>query len=465
MNDQKRHIIISFRPETILAWFTIIVLAIIPVILWARLQTTSIFSSLGVCMEAVGLITGITATVLYSISLVLMTRLRVLETVFGGLNRVYIAHHIVGGLALVLALLHPIGLALLRAEGDLQSGALLLLPTGLSPIDALYNFGDPMHGTVLDQWAIFAGILGLWLMIGLLVVTIFIKLPYRIWLISHKFLGAVFLLIGLHIFFIQSDTSDDALLRWYLLGSIIIGFTAFVYKTIMGQISIRKHRFAVEDVIDLGAGVKRISLVLLKGNFSYQAGQFIFIRFLTPGISREWHPFSISSSAPLDSNLQITIKSLGDYTSKLSPISKGVVAEVEGAYGKFNYANHLNRDQIWIAGGIGITPFISMVKELPIDGYRVYLFYSVKSRSELIDWQLLYDEMMAKSTSLRVIPFIADEQHELLNVAFIEKVAGGIEGRDIYMCGPPPMMRALKQQFKSRGIPSTSVHSEEFSMS
>ena len=466
MSSKPTHITIGLRTERLFGWGVIIVLTLIPVVLWWRLQSTNPFGSPSLLLESGGLITGIVGVVLYSISLVLMTRLRLLENVFGGLNRVYIAHHIVGGLSLIFSLLHPLGLALSMALSSMKAAALLLLPHDLLPIAALFDQSNQSHVLVLQQWATTLGIVGLWLMVGLLIITIFIKLPYRIWLISHKLMGAVFLLIGLHIVYIQSDTSDDPWLKWYLVAWLIIGLLAFVYKTIMGQIIIRKYRFVINNVVDLGGGIVRLYLSPTKKVFNYRPGQFVFMRLLhVSGMSREWHPYSISSCQSAGEGLELSIKALGDYTAKLAMVEPGAIAELEGAYGKFTYTNYANRDQVWVAGGIGITPFLSMVKELPATGYRVYLFYSVKTRSEVIDWQLLYGTMLAKNNSLRVIPFIADEQPALMSVDYIEQVCGDITGRDFYLCGPPPMMSALKRQLKTRGISSTSIHSEEFSMS
>ncbi len=443
----------------------IIALTVFPVYLWWHIQIGDMWLTPGQAMENVGLIAGLAGTVLYALSLVLMTRLRIFEWLFDGLNRVYITHHIVGSLSLIFTLLHPLGLALMRAESSMRDAALFLLPGDLMPWTALFDSSNVMHAVVLDGWAIFMGIIALWLMVGLLLVTIFIKLPYRLWLITHRFLGLVFLMIALHIFFIQSDTSDDMLLRWYMLGMVVIGFIAFIYRSLMGKILIRKYRFTVDQVLDLGSGVIRIYLTPADRMLKYKPGQFVFLRFIhSAGISKEWHPFSVSSAPTIDSGIQLSIKSLGDYTSKLLMVQPGTVAEIEGAYGKFSYTNYENRDQVWIAGGIGITPFISMIKELPPIGYRVYLFYSVKTRSEIIDWRLLYDEMITRKDTIRIIPFVGDEQGALLDVDFIERASGSLVGRDVYICGPPAMMKALKLQIKQRGVPATSIHSEEFSM-
>jgi predicted ferric reductase len=460
-----KKVTVDFFPERVLGWGLIVVVCMIPVIAWWRLQNFAIPQSVDTTLEHVGLITAIIATVLYALSLVLMTRIRFLEWVFGGLNRVYIAHHITGGVSLVMALFHPVALAIMTARTSMEAAALFLIPNSLTPVEALFNSSHELHASVLDQWAIFAGILGLWLMIGLLLVTIFIKLPYRIWLISHKLLGIVFIVIGLHIFFIDSDTTYDAFLRWYLMGWLIIGIIAYIYKTALGKITIRKYLFEIDDIVHLGGGVTRIKLASQERPLPYQPGQFVFIRFINcKEIGQEWHPFSISSEPSTDIHLELSVKALGDYTNNLTSIKRGTVAEIEGAYGKFSYLNYRNRDQVWIAGGIGIAPFISMIKSLPTEGYRVYLFYCVNTRSEIIDWQLLYDQMNLKSNSLRVIPYIADEQGKFIDLQYIQESSGSLDGRDYYLCGPPAMMQALKKQLLQRGVMKTSIHSEEFSM-
>ena len=148
----------------------------------------------------------------------------------------------------------------------------------------------------------------------------------------------------------------------------------------------------------------------------YKPGQFVFIRFLLSGVKElpsEWHPFSISS-APGEDKLAISVKALGDYTNALPKLKQGCIVEIEGAYGKFTYTNFKNRDQIWIAGGIGVTPFTSMAKSLPDDGYSIDLYYSVKSETELVDWEILSGIAQAKKGKFRLIPFVADTQKDFL---------------------------------------------------
>ncbi|QQR51381.1 hypothetical protein IPF89_00890 [Candidatus Saccharibacteria bacterium] len=161
----------------------------------------------------------------------------------------------------------------------------------------------------------------------------------------------------------------------------------------------------------------------------------------------------------------MTIKSLGDYTSRPLQVQRRTIAEVEGAYGKFNYANYENRDQV-DRRGIGSPPLYINDKTFTQSGIECTCFILVKTRSEIIDWELLANEVALKRDAVCVVPFIGDEQGSLLlDIDYVEKeFLGTIEGRDAYLCGPPSMMRALKRQLQNRGVPRTSIHSEEFSM-
>jgi len=95
----------------------------------------------------------------------------------------------------------------------------------------------------------------------------------------------------------------------------------------------------------------------------FNPGQFVFISFNQESLS-ESHPFPISSG-PDENLLRITIKNLGDYTKTLTEkLQKGTIAKIEGPYGVFSYKNTPNENQIWIAGGIGITPFVSFIKDM-----------------------------------------------------------------------------------------------------
>ena len=461
-----RKVIVSFRLEHLLGWAITAALCLVPVVLWAQIHPLSTLHGFVPIMLNLGRVTGLVGMVMYALNLVYATRLRFLERFFGGLNRVYIAHHLLGGFALIFLSLHPLFLALRYVTTSLKQAALLLLPNGLAPLSGLFDTKSIYHAGLLEQWAITLGIVAFWGMVGLLLVTFFVKLPYRVWLFTHKFLGVAFFLGGLHVLFITSDTSTHAGIKWYMITISIIGIMAYIYRTLIGHIVIRKYSYRVYDVKVVAGNVTQLNMLPTGERMTYKPGQFVFIRFENSGtkLSREWHPFSISSGEK-DGMLQLSVKGLGDYTNSLINIQPGAMADIEGAYGRFSYTNFKNHNQIWVAGGIGITPFLSMARSLPAEGYKIDLYYSVKTTSELIDWQNIYDIAMAQNGNFRVIPFIGDQQEGHLGADFIEQTSGGLNGKDIYMCGPPPMMQSLRKQFKQKGMPGTSLHSEEFAMS
>lgn len=344
---------------------------------------------------------------------------------------------------------------------------MLLFPNGLTPLGALFDTKHELHIDVLQRWAIFFGTIAFFGMVVLLIITFYVKLPYRVWLLTHKFLGLAFFFAGLHTLFISSDVAMKGPLRFYMLTMCALGIVAFIYKTLMGNILIRRYRYYVDEVKIVGGNVTQLTLRPVKERMSHLPGQFAFIRFLYSGadkVTTEWHPFSISS-APGEEYIRLSVKALGDYTSALASLKQGAIAEIEGAYGKFSFTNYRNENQIWVAGGIGITPFLSMAKSLPEDNpYNIDLYYSVKSQSEFVDLGGLVEIAKKQNAKFRIIPFISDERG-LLTADVIAEHSNGLKDKEIFICGPPPMMKALRKQLKQKGVMGSMVHSEEFAMS
>jgi predicted ferric reductase len=454
--DQKP-VAIVFRWQQVLGWTIVAVACLIPVLRYLMLAPFSEnFGSFYTFMSSLGRLTGLVGMVLFAIDFILATRLRMFEKWFGGLNRVYIAHHILGGLALVLMAFHPVFLALRYLTTSIHEAALLLLPH--------------LHEMNHYYWALDFGIIGLDGTIVLLVITFFIKLPYNIWLWTHKFLGIFFFVTGLHVLFLYTGAPTDWFMKVYILGFTLLGLAAFVYRTLIGRILIRTYEYKVDDVTVVGGTIAQVALIPLGERMPYQPGQFMFIRFKLDGqknITSEWHPFSISS-APGDDFLRIDAKALGDYTRALMGLQKGAVAEIEGAYGKFSYTNYSNPRQIWVAGGIGITPFLGMARNLRQDpnlkNMQIDMYYMVRNKSELVDYGALHEIAYFNKANFRLFPHVSSEQGQL-NMAIINEKSGGVAGKEIFICGPPPMMKSFKQQFHAQGVPKALIHSEEFSMS
>lgn len=428
-----------------LGWIILIFFSISPVIPWyfAMLPFSLRFYSMAQSFLTVGELLGLIGVAMFSLNLVLSTRLELFEDYFGGVNNVYIAHHILGGLAFILLMLHPLFLAGNRSYTSVGYAAALFNP--------------------IPDITITLGIIGLGLMMLLLILTFFVKLHYQLWLFTHKFLGAAFFLGALHAFLVPSDISRFAFLEGYMLFLVSVGCIAFVYRTLLGKFFVHTIRYTVTEIAVVGNKVLKISMTPDGKPMTFNPGQFLFIRFLHGGVKGEVHPFSISS-LPTDDTLAITIKAEGDYTTSLSSLQPGAQAIIEGAFGRFDYLNTTYTRQIWIAGGIGITPFMGMARSLVYHPeYGVDLYYSLHDDKDAIAiYMNELQSLSSKHASFRIIPFYSVKQGRL-SVEEIKRISGDIHHADIFLCGPPPMMHSLKNQFRQLSITAEHMHSEEFS--
>lgn len=195
----------------------------------------------------------------------------------------------------------------------------------------------------------------------------------------------------------------------------------------------------------------------------FTAGQFIFVSFLDKNIGAESHPFSITSGEN-EKSLAIAVKNLGDYTTNLSNLKIGSYALIEGPFGLFSYKNAEHKNQIWIAGGIGITPFLSMAKSLKFEeNYNIDLYYCVKNKTEAVFADMLQEISASFNNALKVINFCSEERGYRISAKTIKENSGSLKDKDIFLCAPPMMIQSLKKQFIAMGIDKEFIHSEEFS--
>lgn len=418
----------------------ITVLAIIPILLIYPYLSFSTFTLLLLSLGQVSAVAGIT---LYSINFILSLRLKEFEPYFGGLNRMYIVHHISGGIAFLLILLHPIFIAWSYISISMEVAIEVLWP-GISNL------------------AITFGELALLVTSIVLIITLYIKLEYNLWKSIHKYLGLALLFVFIHVVFTGSLMQSIPVLKYYILTFLVSAIFSFIYRTLLGRFLIKKAEFNVVKVNRLNTNVTELSFMPVNNSFTYDAGQFVFLEFRLPGVLKESHPFSLlskSDSLPI----MIAVKSEGEYTNEIKNIKVGSKLLIEGPFGMFSYAFHPLKNQIWIAGGIGITPFVGMAQSLkPEDGINVHLFYSVKEESEAI-YTDVFKRLAKTNPSFKYTLHISDKSGRI-DAHIIKKTLGGIAKQSVFICGPSRMMKSLREQFVKEGIKSQKIYSEEFSL-
>jgi predicted ferric reductase len=419
--------------------FIIVILSAIPVIIWAFMEPLGLrFSGLNSITTSLGQIFGLVGMVLFSINLILAGRFKWLDKYFKGLDKVYVNHAKLGAISFSFLLFHPLFLVVKYVTFSIRDAGMFFVPFVNMPI----------------TW----GIISLLLMILLICLTFYFRMKYQNWKLSHKFMVVVFIFAIMHTFLISSDISRNNLLRYYILILAISGLIISIRKAFVDKFLNNKFKYKVIKGLELNKDILEIEMEPLNNKMSFESGQFAFFSFISGLVGSESHPFSISSSNK-ENNLKITVKNLGDYTSQLKNIKNGDLVLIEGPFGHFSYKNYPGKNQIWIAGGIGITPFFSMAQNLESD-YHVDLFYAVKESNEAIYIKEFMDIMQNNSNFKFTL--WDSSKNGYINAGSVSTVSGGLNDKDIFFCGPPPLMESLEKQFVSLDVDIKKIHYENF---
>ena len=421
--------------------FTIVILSIIPVIIWGFMEPLGLrFLNLSTITTSLGQILGLVGMTLFSINLILAGRFKFLDKYFKGLDKVYANHHKFGAIAFSMLLFHPLFLVVKYAIVSLRDAGLFFVP-----------FVD-----IYITW----GIISLILMIILLAITFYTNFKYQIWKFTHKFMTLAFVFAILHTFYISSDISRNNFLRYYIFTLAFIGLVMSVRKAFLDRVFIKKFKYKVRNTNKLNQDIVEVEMEPLNQRMIFVPGQFAFFSFLGKGVSAESHPFSMSSSIK-ENNLKIIAKNLGDYTDDLKDLKSGDRVLIDGPYGNFSYKKVNNKNQIWIAGGIGITPFLSMIKTLPSD-YKVDLYYSVRENKDAIRVGEL-QEVARRNPNFRYKLWVTNDKG-YINAGLVSSLSGSFNDKEIFLCGPTAFMQSLENQFTASGVDIKKIHYENFSL-
>lgn len=385
-------------------------------------------------------IAGIFGFTLYSLSLILATRLEWLEYFFGGLDKVYHIHHTLGRASLIFLILHPLVLAFRWLPQDTAKAILYLFP---------------FHRRLavnLGSWAF-------WGFILLMVLTLVIKIPYDKWKLTHKLTGIVFFGSIAHVFLLDELITANLPLALYLGLFSVLGITSVLYKTVFYHQIKKQSSYTVENVNRLNEKVMEVSLKPKGQQLQFIPGQFSFFSYRDAALSTEAHPFTMCNS-PSEDTITIIVKALGDYTTHLyNTLKPGTLALIEGPYGRFNYKKY-PQPQVWIAGGVGIAPFISWANEFGKNGnpdkFKTEFFYCVNSEAEAIYFQK-FKELEEKLGGFSFHLVCADKEG-ILSAKNIPEP----RNRELFICGPKEMRKSLLSQLQKLGVSGENIHYEDF---
>lgn len=370
---------------------------------------------------------GMTALIAMATSQVIATRWTGFEQVFGPLDHAYRLHKWLGLWALAASFLHD-------------------------TIDA--EMRDLGRGSVLAEAAETAGEISLYGLLLLVVITMATFIPYHLWKWTHRFIGVFFVLSAFHYLFIQKPFSNGDSLGLFMGTVCLVGLVAYAYTS--APRAIRPYRrYEIKDMEHEGDALA-VTLIPKGRPLRHRAGQFAFISFPELGLS-EPHPFTLSAAPTDTETLRMTIAPLGDYTIRLmSRLKVGAEARVEGPFGHFGTARG---EQIWVAAGIGITPFAAMAGALrPQDG-PITLIYSVRDASKAVHLHELKQAEREGKLSLILRESAVDGR---LTANDVLDIAGDLSKKSVLYCGPVPLREALWQGLKDNGLTARRFRYEHF---
>jgi predicted ferric reductase len=442
MREDARAKLVTLRGPLVLT-----TLCAIPLALWAATAPLdSRFDGSFPTLTSIAVLLAYAGTSAFALNLVLGARLRPVEALFGGLERMYAAHRLNGQIAFVLLLGHVAFIVASRATISTSAALDLVQPSA--------------------GWTVFVGVLAFVGMTTAIVLTLFVRLGHELFVYVQRSFGVVFLGATYHVFTSSGARDDSRALNVYLASLATLGIAAFVYRSVLGNLLVRRRRYRVAAVNRLDEFVTEVVMEPRERPLAFTPGQFLFVNFrepfseqFPPFLRNQFHPFSITS-APGEPELRITVKAVGDYTRALRMLEPGAEAVVEGPYGSFSSGEVPNRRQIWIAGGIGVTPFLSLARSLNGDARDVDFYYCVEQAPEAH----FLDELRAiarEREDFRIV-LVPRETDGFLTAERIAREHEDLGSADVLVCGPPAMIDSLRSQLAARGVARERFHAEEF---
>ncbi len=249
------------------------------------------------------------------------------------------------------------------------------------------------------------------------------------------------------------------------------GFFEIIY------LPMSRTRAIVSDIRPLTPSILELTLRRTDGKSFpfFQAGQYATLSFPAYDRLKSERSFSIAGSAAYPTELQFGIRVGGDYTSTLRYLQRGDRAVIGGPFGQFTFDTQRDQSAVFIAGGIGITPFMSMIRTATDTKLtnELILIYSVRSLSDAA----YLDELQAlekRNPNLRVIYVVSDGNIPKKSNSYFagrvssELIAAAVQqnpwGRSFFMCGPSAFMTFTSKLLKEMGLPLGMIRSERFAV-
>ncbi|MFC7277691.1 ferric reductase-like transmembrane domain-containing protein [Paractinoplanes rhizophilus] len=431
------------RPRGILAWAAVLSVAV----------TAGLWLAGGGFrdepMTAAGRLTGLIASDLLLLQVLLMARIPWAERGFGQ-DALARAHRLTGFTSFWLMAAHIV----LITVGYARTGADSLVHTAW---DLVANYPGMLLATA-----------GTFLLVVVVVLSMRAarrRQRYETWHLLHLY---AYLGVGLalpHQLWTGADFTSSPVATAYWWGLYLAALVAVLaFRVALPLWRSAYHRLRVDHVVDEAPGVVS---VYLRGHrldrLPARSGQFFLWRFLDgPGWSRA-HPYTLSAG-PSPDLLRITVKDLGDGSRRVRSVRPGTRVLIEGPYGALTADRSTGRPPLLIAAGVGITTMRALLDDLGAPGAT--LLYRVRDRAEAVFRAEL--DLIGRRAGVRVVYLDGPRSTSgsWLPAGYapdaLRRIVPDVARREAFLCGPPAWMAAVRADLRAAGLPAGRIHSEEF---
>ncbi len=368
-----------------------------------------------------------------------------------GEDVIYHFHRRVSLIAVSLVMAHPIILLAVGSESMVLPASIPELPLG----------------------AVFAG-LSIGSLILLVVMALWrtqLKISYETWHLTHIVLALTAVMAGMSHMVAWGYYLVDPWKRTLWFGMAIFWIALLLYVRIIKPLFMLRRPYRIAEVRqERGDTTTLVMRPDGHAGFRFRPGQFGWLTLWGSPFKITGHPFSFSSSAEVsDGRVEMSIRKLGDFTSVVPTVAVGQRVYLDGPYGAFTIGNPADM-HVLIAGGIGITPMMSMIRTLADRGDRrpLILLYGSK------DWESISFreelETMKSRLDLTVVHVLSQppegwtgESGYINADLFKRHLPPGYADHEYFICGPNVMMDAIEQALGGMKVPLAKYHSERYS--
>lgn len=437
---------------TVIAWVSVAM----SITLWLADGGLTKVTTLGKGLTALGIVSGLVATDLMVLMLLLAARIPFVDRAFGHDHAVAV-HTRLGKWVIYGLLLHGWFLLCGYAATD-----------GLSltgELGSLLSVGD----LVLSVCA-----MGILIAVGVSsMITVKRSLPYEVWHVIHL---ATYIAVGFslpHQFSMSGLMGPGTFARWYWIGLFAVtGFLLLAYRVFLPifaslehQLVVTKVRYEANDVVSIEMQGRNLPALDVEG------GQFFHWRFLAKGLWWHQHPFSVSA-APTRDTLRITIRALGRGTAQLMTVKPGTRVMIEGPYGIFSDKSRTAAPLTLVGIGIGIAPIRAILEATEtLPGWTTVILRA-HTPSQL--YLLREIQVLCQDRGAKLITLVGSRtQNRLGETGWMPASHRGnrlvdlvpyVVGSDVYVCGPQAASDLVVADALACGTPADSIHNERFAL-